>query len=31
MVHEGWTKLKEIYSVGIVLLEVGYWRPLYEK
>ncbi|KAK2736407.1 hypothetical protein CKAH01_18904 [Colletotrichum kahawae] len=26
----GWTKVKEIYSLGIVLLEIGLWRPCYD-
>jgi hypothetical protein len=26
----GWTKLKDIYSLGILLWEIGYWRPVYE-
>ncbi|KAM0229424.1 hypothetical protein ACHAPO_009967 [Fusarium lateritium] len=26
----GWTKLKDIYSLGILLWEIGYWRPIYE-
>lgn len=29
-VESGWTKAKEIYSLGIVLLEIAYWRPIFE-
>ncbi|KAM0207189.1 hypothetical protein ACHAQD_012150 [Fusarium lateritium] len=29
-VGTGWTKLKDIYSLGILLWEIGYWRPVYE-
>jgi hypothetical protein len=29
-VGSGWTKLKDIYSLGILLWEIGYWRPVYE-
>ncbi|KAK3691992.1 hypothetical protein B0T22DRAFT_446144 [Podospora appendiculata] len=30
-VASGWTKVKEIYSLGIVLLEIAYWRPVFEE
>ncbi|KAF4454448.1 prion-inhibition and propagation domain-containing protein [Fusarium austroafricanum] len=30
-VGTGWTKAKEIYSLGIVLLEIAYWRPIFEE
>ncbi|KAH7193835.1 uncharacterized protein B0J16DRAFT_336088 [Fusarium flagelliforme] len=30
-VDSGWTKAKEIYSLGIVLLEIAYWRPIFEE
>lgn len=30
-VCKGWTKIREIYSLGIVLLEVAFWRPVFEK
>lgn len=30
-VMNGWSTIKEIYSLGIVLLEVAYWRPMFEK
>ncbi|KAF9768856.1 hypothetical protein IL306_013792 [Fusarium sp. DS 682] len=30
-VDKGWTKAKEIYSLGIVLLEIAYWRPVFEE
>lgn len=29
-VMEGWTKIKDMYSLGMVLLEVAYWRPMFE-
>ncbi|RSL94053.1 hypothetical protein CDV31_014467 [Fusarium ambrosium] len=28
-VSKGWSKIKDIYSLGIVLLEVALWQPLY--
>ncbi|KAL4730854.1 hypothetical protein ACLX1H_002896 [Fusarium chlamydosporum] len=30
-VKSGWTKAREIYSLGIVLLEIAYWRPVFEE
>ncbi|GKU10761.1 hypothetical protein FLAG1_09517 [Fusarium langsethiae] len=30
-VEAGWTKAREIYSLGIVLLEIAYWRPIFEE
>ncbi|RGP60256.1 prion-inhibition and propagation domain-containing protein [Fusarium sporotrichioides] len=30
-VEAGWTKTREIYSLGIVLLEIAYWRPVFEE
>ncbi|CAM1509517.1 Fc.00g032560.m01.CDS01 [Cosmosporella sp. VM-42] len=30
-VHNGWNKVLEVYSLGIVLLEVAVWRPVFEK
>ncbi|RTE76429.1 hypothetical protein BHE90_009104 [Fusarium euwallaceae] len=29
-VSEGWTKIKDMYSLGIVLLEVALWRSMFE-
>ncbi|KAJ4256933.1 hypothetical protein NW762_009029 [Fusarium torreyae] len=29
-VGTGWTKAKEIYSLGVVLLEIAYWRSVFE-
>lgn len=26
----GWNKVREIYGLGIVLLEIAHWRPLFE-
>ncbi|KAJ6445019.1 prion-inhibition and propagation domain-containing protein [Purpureocillium lavendulum] len=26
-----WTKFNELYSLGIVLLEIAHWRPLFEE
>ncbi|OAQ89060.1 prion-inhibition and propagation domain-containing protein [Purpureocillium lilacinum] len=26
----GWTKARELYSLGVVLLEVAHWRPAFE-
>lgn len=30
VVAKGWTKAREVYSLGIVLLEVGYWRTAFD-
>ncbi|KAL3953992.1 hypothetical protein ACCO45_011948 [Purpureocillium lilacinum] len=27
----GWTKAKELYSLGVVLLEIAHWRPVFEE
>ncbi|UNI16874.1 hypothetical protein JDV02_003270 [Purpureocillium takamizusanense] len=27
----GWTKARELYSLGVVLLEVAHWRPAFEE
>jgi hypothetical protein len=29
-VGNGWTKVKELYSLGVVLLEVALWRPVFD-
>ncbi|KAI6354011.1 hypothetical protein MCOR25_008795 [Pyricularia grisea] len=29
--QSGWTKVAEIYSLGVVLLEVAHWRPLFSS
>lgn len=30
-IKTGWSKVKDIYSLGIVLLEIAYWRPMWER
>ncbi|KAG5753570.1 hypothetical protein H9Q69_009141 [Fusarium xylarioides] len=30
LVGSGWNKVREVYSLGIILLEVAYWRPVFE-
>lgn len=30
VVAHGWTKLREIYSLGVVLVEIALWRPVFE-
>ncbi|KAJ2965513.1 hypothetical protein NQ176_g10579 [Zarea fungicola] len=28
-VSDGWTKVRELYSLGVVLLEIALWRPVF--
>ncbi|KAF4343590.1 prion-inhibition and propagation domain protein [Fusarium beomiforme] len=30
-VSQGWSKVREVYSLGIILLEVAFWRPVYSE
>jgi hypothetical protein len=30
-VTKGWSKVKDIYSLGVVLIEIAFWRPLFEE
>ncbi|OIW33195.1 hypothetical protein CONLIGDRAFT_711126 [Coniochaeta ligniaria NRRL 30616] len=30
VVAQGWNKVREIYSLGMILLEIAHWRPVFE-
>lgn len=30
VVAHGWNKVREIYSLGMILLEIAHWRPVFE-
>lgn len=30
-ISKGWSKVKDIYSLGVILIEIAFWRPVFEE